>query len=363
MSTQKKPPKRRQHARATASDVARLAGVSTMTVSRVVNGNLGVREATRAAVLAAIDKLGYSPNKAARSLAMASQSRIGLIYTNPSSGYLSAMLLGVLEEARQSDTQVVVMEAESAPDARSVVEELIRGGIDGIMLTPPLADDEDLLHLLTEQGVEAVTLGTEHPEFGISSVRIDDRAAAAAVTRHIISLGHTRIAHIVGDTSHLSSGQRLAGFREAMQAVGLEVDDSLVVQGAYSYRSGMEAAERLLSLDDPPTAIFAANDDMAAATVATAQRHDVEVPGALTVCGFDDTLLATAMYPELTTIRQPITDMSHAAIDLLGRNIRSRLSGEEPEACQLRMDFHLVQRQSDGPPPVSARTRPPCRVS
>lgn len=350
LSTERKAPARRQHERVTASDVARRAGVSPMTVSRVVNGSLGVRETTRKSVLAAIEDLGYSPNKAARSLASANQSRIGLVYTNPSSGYLSAMLLGVLEEARQSDTQVVVVEADSAPDARSVVEELIQNGIDGIMLTPPLADNAILLGLLARKGIEAVTLGTEHPEFGISSVRIDDRAAAAAMTRHIISLGHTRIAHIIGSEEHLSSGQRLDGFREAMAEAGLPIDEELIAQGAYSYRSGMEAAERLLSLPEPPTAIFAANDDMAAATVATALRHQVEVPGQLTVCGFDDTLLATAVYPELTTIRQPITDMSHAAIDLLQRNIRRRLGGADASGQGILQDFHLVQRQSDAPP-------------
>lgn len=321
-----------------------------MTVSRVVNGNVGVKDSTRQAVLEAIEALGYSPNKAARSLATATQSRIGLIYTNPSSGYLSAMLLGVLEEARQSDTQVVVVESEDGRDAQQVVTELIQGAIDGILLTPPLADDEGLLKLLAKHGIEAVTIGTEHPEFGISSVRIDDRAAAAAMTRHIIELGHTRIAHIVGDPRHLSSGQRLAGFRQAMADAGLAVDEDLVAQGAYSYRSGMEAAERLLSLPAPPTAIFAANDDMAAATVATALRHRVDVPRRLTVCGFDDTMLATAMYPELTTVRQPITDMSHAAIALLQRNLRQRAADQAPACRSKKLDFQLVQRGSDAPP-------------
>ncbi len=321
-----------------------------MTVSRVINGNLGVRDSTRETVMAAITELGYSPNKAARSLATASQSRIGLVYTNPSIGYLSAMLLGVLEEARQSDTQVVVAESASSDDALDVVGELMEGGIDGVVLTPPLADDIALLRLLADNGVETVTLGTEHLEFGISAVRIDDTGAAAHMTRHLIDLGHTRIAHIIGSDKHLSSGQRLAGFRQAMDEAKLAVDEDLVVPGSYSYRSGMVAAERLLSLPRPPTAIFAANDDMAAATVATAHRHHVDVPGDLTVTGFDDTLLATAMYPELTTIRQPITDMSHAAIDLLQRNLRSRTAGTEPEAKRLLREFSLVRRHSDAPP-------------
>lgn len=350
MSNIKQIPARRQHRRVTISDVARRAGVSPMTVSRVINGEANVRQQTRDVVNDAIRELGYSPNKAARSLASASQVQIGLLYTNPSSAYLSAMLLGVLEQARQSDTQVVVVECDIGPDAIEAIEKMMNDGVDGILLAPPLSDFLSALRLLEEADMPVVTIGTQRIEESIPSVSIDDQRAACEMTKHVISLGHSRIGFIIGSPEQLASELRLRGFRQAMTEAGLEIAGELVVQGQFSYRSGLEAAERLLGLSPRPTAIFASNDDMAAATVATAHRHRIDVPGDLTVCGFDDTLLATTIWPEITTIRQPITAMSHAAIELLARSIRTRRAGLVEECEHLTLDFKLIRRQSDGPP-------------
>jgi LacI family transcriptional regulator len=355
LTTIKQTPARRQHARITISDVARLAGVSPMTVSRVVNGEVNVRERTRDAVNLAIRELGYFPNKAARSLASANPVRIGLLYTNPSSAYLSAMLLGVLEQARQSDTQVVVVECDIGSDAIDAIQKLMKDGVDGVLLAPPLSDSTSALKLLRQYATPAVTIGTQRIEENIPSVSIDDHRAAYAMTQHIIALGHRRIGFIIGSPEQLASELRLAGFRAAMHDAGLEVADEWIVQGQFSYRSGLDAAEQLLALDPLPTAIFASNDDMAAATVATAHRHRINVPGDLTVCGFDDTLLATTIWPEITTICQPIADMSHAAIELLDKSIRCKRSGTSNESEHLTLDFQLIRRQSDGPPPHSGR--------
>ena len=351
MNTTKQPvPARRQHRRVTISDVAQRAGVSPMTVSRVINGEANVRQSTRDAVNAAIQALGYSPNKAARSLASAAQVQIGLLYTNPSSAYLSAMLLGVLEQARQSDTQVVVVECDLGRDAIDAIEKMMKDGVDGVLLAPPLSDSVSALKMLGRHDMPTVTIGTQRIEENIPSVGIDDRRAAREMTRHIIELGHRRIGFIIGSPEQLASGLRLKGFREAMEEAGLAAADDLIVQGHFSYRSGLEAAEHLLALSQRPTAIFASNDDMAAATVATAHRHHIDVPGDLSVCGFDDTLLATTIWPEITTIRQPIADMSHTAIELLARRIRSRRAGTLEECRHLTLDFELIRRQSDAPP-------------
>lgn len=346
---------RRGHTLVTASDVARLAGVSPMTVSRVINGEASVKESTRAAVNKAIRKLGYSPNKAARSLASANEVQIGLLYANPSSAYLSAMLLGVLEQARQSDTHIMLVECAPGNSPTKVIRGLIRSGVDGVMVTPPAADDPEVLKLLRKQSINAVTIGTVHEADGIASVRIDDYAAALAMTRHIIELGHRRIGYIKGAAEHWSTSWRLAGYRDALREAGLELAGELVAEGDYSYRSGLRAADQLLNLRPAPTAIFASNDDMAAATVATAHRFSIGVPKGLTVCGFDDTYLATTIWPELTTVRQPIADMSQAAIDLLVRNVRARRAGLESECAHIELDFELVQRQSDAPPAKAIR--------
>lgn len=326
-----------------------------MTVSRVINGETKVRDSTRKAVNAAIRELGYSPNMAARSLASANQVQIGLLYTNPSSTYLSAMLLGVLEQARQSDAQVVVVESDVGSDAMKSVRRMMRSGIEGILLPPPLSDSLDILELLKRSNTPAVTIGTQRIDEGFPSVSIDNYRAAHAMTRHIVSLGHTRIGFIKGSPDQLASELRLNGFLDAMDEAGLEVAEQLIVPGLFSYRSGLEAAEKLLSLPGRPTAIFASNDEMAAATIATAHRYGIDVPRDLTVCGFDDTLLATTIHPEITTIHQPIADMSHAALDLLVSTIRCRRSGDDGECQHLTLKYRLIQRSSDAPPPKRRR--------
>ncbi len=347
----------RQTGAPTIADVAELAGVSLMTVSRVINTESNVREATREAVHAAIAKLNYAPNRAARRLAGAAQLRIGLLYSNPSEAYLSAFLLGSLEQASRTDIQLVVQNVEPGSEARDVAQRLLNSGVDGIILPPPLCDAQPVLELLAEARVPAVVVATGRRPDQLAAVSIDDRSAAREMTTHLLDLGHQRIGFIIGNPNLTASGERLEGYREAMAARGVAVDDTLVAQGLFTYRSGLDAAEELLEADDPPSAIFASNDDMAAATVAVAHRRGLDVPGDLTVVGFDDSALATTIWPELTTIHQPIADMSRAAVDLLAAMFRGRRTGAVEEPRHLVLDYTLIRRQSDAAP----RRRPTSR--
>ncbi len=320
-----------------------------MTVSRVINSEGNVRESTRAAVDAAIRELGYSPNRAARSLASGSQIQVCLMYANPSSTYLSATLLGALEQARENDTQLVVAECDGEADAERIIKEQLKGGISGVLLVPPLADSLHLLDLLKQRNVPTVTMGPQLVGERISSVMIDDRSAARTMTEYLIGLGHRRIGYITGNPKYLVSEVRKSGYRDALEAAGIEWRPELVVTGRFSYRSGLEAADRLLTLPEIPTAISASNDEMAAATISVARRHHINVPDELTVTGFDDTLLATTVWPTITTIRQPISDMSHAAIDLLTRSIRANRMGGDIECQHLTLDYSLIERESSAP--------------
>ena len=340
---------RRQHARVTASDVAKLAGVSPMTVSRVINGEARVRDSTREAVAAAIKKLGYSPNKAARSLASANPIKIGLLFSNPSSTFLSAMLLGVMEHARQSDTQVFVVECATVDKATAVVSEMQDDGVDGILLAPPLCDSREIIRLLKSGRVPAVTIGAEQAEERVSSVNIDDYRASQVMTRYLLQLGHRRIGFIIGSEGQSASRLRFDGFRDATLEAGLETPSELIIQGEFSYRSGFEGAARLLALAKPPTAIIACNDDMAAGVIAVAHRHHLDVPRDLSVCGFDDTLLATTVWPEITTIRQPVSEMANRAISILESCIRRLRSGVAPEYEHVQLPFRLMERDSSAP--------------
>jgi LacI family transcriptional regulator len=333
----------------TIADVARDAGFSPMTVSRVINGDKNVRESTRQSIQVSIAKLNYAPNLAARTLASADQIRIGMLYSNPSAAYLSRFLVGSLEQARISHAQLVIEKSDEGQSAEDAVRELIQSGIDGLILSPPLCDSEAILALLDKEKVITVLIANWSPPGRSSVVRIDDVEAAATMSRHILALGHRHIGFITGHPAHRASQERLAGFHAAMKVAGIEVDPDYVVSGEFTYRSGMAAAEKLLNLPSPPTAIFASNDDMAAATITVAHRRHIDVPKDLTVCGFDDTDFAKSIWPELTTIHQPIADMARAAVEMLVGQIRIRRSGKEVLRQNALLDFTFVRRESDAP--------------
>jgi LacI family transcriptional regulator len=259
------------------------------------------------------------------------------------------MLLGILVQAHQSDTHIVVVECAPGFDTDAVIGKLIGDGVDGIVLAPPLCDSRQAFRTLIQNNVPSVTVGAQHGEDRISSVCIDDYRASYEMSQQIVSLGHQRIGFIIGTSNQSSSISRVAGFRGAMKDAGIEVPDELVIQGEYSYRSGFEAADQLLGLEQPPTAILACNDDMAAGVIASAYRHHIEVPGDLTVCGFDDTMLAQTIWPAISTIRQPIAEMSSLAIELLESDIRRRRGGSAVQSQHRVLDFRLVRRQSDAP--------------
>jgi LacI family transcriptional regulator len=341
---------------ATIADVAKRAGVSPMTVSRVVNAEPSVREATRQKVSAAIAALSYTPNQAARRLAGSKLIRIAILYSNPSAAYLNELLVGVLNRASLGHLQLVVQKCEAGEDE---ARELIDNGIDGIILPPPLCDSKVLVDLVDKAETPAVAVASGAPDKRVCAIGIDDYRAAFEMTRHLIALGHQRIGFITGHPNQTASARRQAGFRAAMKDAGLALPETQVAQGMFNYRSGLDAAEVLLTHDPRPTAIFASNDDMAAATVAIAHRMGLDVPGDLTVAGFDDAALATTIWPELTTVRQPISDMAAAAVDLLVKQIRAQRDGIAEKCEHVVMGFSLIRRQSDAAP----RLRPPVAIA
>lgn len=343
--------RRRQSGRPTVNDVARLAQCSPMTVSRVVNGGAGVREETRLAVEAAIKQLNYAPNRAARSLAGASQLRIALLYANPSASYLSELLIGCMDAATRLDAHLMVERCDPDRDQAKMIARLVESAVDGFLLPPPLCDDTALLARLRRAGTRAVLVGPGQAEAHHGVVMIDDYQAAHDMTRHILDLGHKRVGFIIGNPRQSASALRLAGFRDAMAEAGVNVDEALVKQGQFTYRSGLDAAMDMLALPQRPTAIFASNDDMAAGCVAAAHRNDLEVPRDLTVCGFDDTAFASTIWPELTTIRQPIRKMAETALELLAQEIRADRAEEKTQPRLATLDYELVRRESDAAPP------------
>jgi len=342
---------RRQRNAPTISDVAAKAGVSPMTVSRVINGESNVRAETRKKVEAAIKLLDYSPSSAARTLAGGEEIRIGLLHSNPSFNYLSQLLVGSLDQASRLNVQLIVEKCDDEAEEQSAVDHLIRARLDGIMLTPPLSESLPVLEAIHKRNIPVVAVATGRAPDWALSVSINDHAAAYEMTRHLAALGHTRIGFIKGNPRQTASDERLQGYRDALKDSGLADAPELIAPGLFTYRSGLDAAEQLLELENPPSAIFASNDDMAAAAVAIAHRRGLDVPSDLTVCGFDDTALATTIWPELTTIRQPVFEMSRTAVDLLVREIRARNANPKlGQQAHIMADYQLIRRQSDSAP-------------
>jgi LacI family transcriptional regulator len=341
---------RRSGSGVTIHDVARHAGVSPMTVSRVINSEGSVRPETREKVNSSIKTLRYSPNLAARNLASAETVLIGILYANSTAAYLSELLLGALEQSSLSGCQLVLEQCEDVESEKRAIQRLTAtGGIDGIILPAPLCDSQDALKAVADAGIPAVLVTSGPPSPGFSAVSINDFEAAREMTRHLLSLGHKRVAFINGHPGHTATGQRFRGYIEGLTEAGLSVGPDQVAQGFFTYRSGLEAAERLLGNGWNPTAIFASNDDMAAATIAVAHRRGLDVPRDIAVVGFDDTPLATMIWPELTTVRRPISDMARQAVRLLIEQIRAKRTGTAPRMVHQLLDYTLIKRESSAP--------------
>ena len=337
---------------ATIYDVADRAGVSKTTVSRVVNGEAAVRPATRAIVLKAVQELQFRPNKAARSLASQAEARVGLLYNNPSVAYFSEFLIGALDGSGRHGAQLVVDKCEIGnPEAAcDAVRKLVKGGLSGMVLTAPLCESVELIDELTSADISIVAVATGYFRGNVTCVGIDDFKAAYEMTNYLLALGHRCIGFVKGHPSHTSSTQRALGFEAALRDTHFKVEKPLIAPGYYSYRSGLEAGERLLSGRKIPTAIFASNDDMASAITAVAHRRGLDVPRDLSVVGFDDTI-AGAVWPELTTIRQPIYDIAATALDVIVRNIYSLKSGVKVKPRNYLIPHMLIERESSAPPP------------
>ncbi|MUV13392.1 LacI family DNA-binding transcriptional regulator [Noviluteimonas gilva] len=326
-------------------DVAAAAGVSMKTVSRVLNNEPNVRAEMRERVMRAVEKLQYKPNPSARSLAGHRSYSVALVYNNPSRNYLMEIQGGMLEACHDSGYNLFLSPLSTGKEKVAEIQTLFRNfGPDGVVLIPPLTDDKVVLDFLEQRGVPFACIAPKHAADRIG-VGMDETTAVLDLMAQLIKLGHRRIGHIKGPSAHGASQWRYSGYKQALQRAGIEYDPALVVPGAFSFDSGEQGANALLALKHPPTAIFAANDDMAAGVIRAAALRGLSVPRDLSVCGFDDTPISRHIHPALTTIRQPTSEMGRmATLELLAR-IKS------PEAGRmLRVDHAVLIRESTAAP-------------
>ena len=316
----------------TIDDVAKLAGVSIKTVSRVVNREPNVRRQTRDKVQQAIAELNYRPNKAAQNLASDHSRLIVLIYDDPSAyeipsaGFIIRMQEGALRACHNANYELLIhpcryRSTHVAEELRTLIEQVRP---DGIVLAAPLSNVPEIVTAIEATGTPLVRVSPGKTNGSLASVATNDHDVSAEMTRYLASLGHERIAFIKGHPGHKAVGNRFLGYQDGLEQSGLSLDEELIVDGDNSIRSGEAAAMQLLKLSDPPTAIFAANDDMAAGVVRVADRLGIKVPDQLSVAGCDDIALAQQVYPALTTIHQPLTEMAEAAVLMLIESWRNK---------------------------------------
>lgn len=329
-------------ARVTIRQVAEAAGVSIATVSRVLNGHADVSDETRQVVEEVARERGYGQRRQA-------PQRTGLVgitmpYTDPA--YFAAILAGAAEALYERDMRAVLCPTRHEHEREvSLLERLMHGQTDGALLVLP-EESADELRQLWDSGFRFVVVDPlSELEEGIPMVSAANSSGANQATSHLIELGHRRIGVITGPPRGVASSGRLRGYHAALAAAGIMPDPSLEIEGDFVVSAGVAGAEALLSLADPPTAIFAFNDNIALGVMQAARARGLRLPEDLSIVGFDDAFEAHVAYPALTTVRQPLAELGRMAVSLLGRLLGQR--GFEP--LHVELATRLVVRSSTAP--------------
>lgn len=301
----------------TIYDVAREANVSMATVSRVVNGNPNVKPSTRKKVLEAIERLGYRPNAVARGLASKKTTTVGVIIPDISSIFFAELARGIEDIATMYKYNIILSNSDQNKEKElHLLNTMLAKQVDGILFMGGNITEEHV-NEFQKSDVPIVLAATIEENHLIPSVNIDYEQAAFEAVTHLLEKGHTRVAYITGPANDPINTKKLAGYRRALEAYGIAYDEALIVEGDYSYDSGIEAYEKIAELEEKPTAVFAGTDEMALGIIHGAQDHGVHVPEQLEVIGFDNTRLATMVRPRLTTVVQPMYDIGAVAMRLL----------------------------------------------
>ena len=331
----------------TMQDVAERAGVSSKTVSRVINNEPRVSESTRKKIQQVIDELDFQPNKSAQSLAADRSLLLGLLYDNPSSAYIINLQAGVLDACNEFGYGLVIHPCENnSPDLLPKLRNLLASSrMDGLVLTPPMTENRQLLEFLDRGSTPYVLITPLNLEQSCLLVSIDDVLAARQSIQHLVDFGHKRIGLILGARERSGTEMRLLGYQQALEENNIPFDEGLVVQGDFTFESGVTAGLQLLRQPQPPTAIFASNDYMAAGVMKVASQLRISIPYELSVCGFDDTPVARYMTPTLTTVRHPVEQLAQHAGELLIRKLKKHLERSESE----ELHSELIVRESTGP--------------
>jgi LacI family transcriptional regulator len=336
------------HKGSTLSEVAKAAGVSVITASRAIRGNGYVSEATRQRVLEAAEKLSYTPDMLARRMRGERSNLIGVFVHSFGSMVIHELITSISREARRLNFDLVVFSAESfVQPGRLETSDMLRRLCDGLIMILPNGADP-FLKTLEQRSLPCVLVNYAAHNQALPIVVVDNRGGARAAVDHLVKLGHRRIAFIAGTSGTGQSPERQRGYTEALAAAHIEVDEQLIEQGSFRQAGGFAAAQRLLELPEPPTAIFCANDEMAFGALDAVKSKGLRVPDDVSIMGFDDIPNASFVFPPLSTIRQPYVDMGVRAM----REVVEMLNGRPVGPSRMQFPTELVVRQSTGPAPV-----------
>ena len=331
--------------KATIRDVARRAGVSIATVSRVLNATTPVAEDKRRRVVAAAEALGYTPNEVARSLLGKATGGLGVLLPSVSGEFFSEFLNGLDRATHQNGFFLMISTSHRNLDEMSVALKSLHRRVDGLITMAPEGDAAQLRALLPERA-PCVLVNTDAEGLACDAFNFDNYRGGFLATEHLLSLGHRRIAMLKGPARAFDARERLRGYRAALRAYGQEPAPELEITGDYTSEAGKRAAETLLAMDPRPTAVFAANDQSALALIGALQNEGLSVPEALSVVGFDDIPSVRYASPPLTSIHVPIRDVAMRAVERLVERVRDRHAVPQ----QRVLPVELVVRQSTAPP-------------
>jgi len=337
--------------RATIREIARAAGVSIATVSRVINGRPDVSPQTREAVLRVVREHGFSTNRNARALSGGRTGLVGVTLPILEAAYFAVIVSGTAEALYEHDMRIVLCPTLHQHEREvTLLDRLMHGTTDGAVLMLPEESNAEL-RALQETGYPFVVVDPRvQLDQGIPAVSASNASGARAVVEHLLSLGHRRIGAILGPADWMATTERLNGYRSALAAAGVLAARDLVVESDFSIESGEAAAAALLDLPERPTAIFGFNDNVAIGALRAAEARGLIVPDDLSVVGFDDSEQSGLVTPALTTVRQPLAEMGRMAVSLLLR----LLDHQRVEAMNIELATRLVVRESTAAPVTAA---------
>jgi len=312
--------------KATINDVAKQAGVSIKTVSRVMNNEPSVRQPTRDKVMEVVTALNYKPNLAARNLAGTKAYSIAFIYDNPNAYYIIDMQNGILSACKKQGFELLIHPCNSKSEhlLEEITNMIRHSRIAGIVLTPPFSEIPEFVQHILALDVDVVRImsGDVAPDELAPCIMVNDHQASMSITQHLIDLGHKDIGFIAGETAHMSTVERLKGYKQALKNNDIAIDERLIIEGKYSFESGVEGAKRLMAGDKKPTAIFSCNDEIAAGALFSARLMGISIPEQLSITGFENSPFSRQTWPRLTTADQPNPQIAEDAANLLIAKVR-----------------------------------------